>query len=149
MLKASDFMANRLSEVKAEAEHVQFEHDERMRNRERKRILTRGDREANVLRAVLSILRLDRRVAWAARMNSGAFVMENRYVRFGARGLPDIIGYTTEGRFLAIECKRAAGKATKNQREFMEACKKSGCLVGIARNAQDAIDILNGETPGL
>lgn len=104
--------------------------------------------ESLVLSAVLKVLRYDRRVAWACRMNSGAVKMENRFVRFGTSGLPDVIGFTTDGRFLAIECKAEKGKLTENQRQFLRRAMESGCLAGVARNAAEALEILDGRLLG-
>lgn len=76
--------------------------------------------ERDVLSAILGYMPLCKRVAWAARMNTGG--MQNaagQYVAFGFPGLSDIIGQLTDGRFLAIECKRPGKTATAEQWQFL------------------------------
>lgn len=100
--------------------------------------------ESIALAAVLEALRLDRRVAWFARMNTGAVRTEDRFIRFGTPGLADVIGFLKDGRFLAIEVKAPTGKLTALQREFLLRGSQSGAVVGVARNAQDVQEIMDG-----
>lgn len=62
-----------------------------------------GARENAVCKACLEILHI--RGVPAYRMNSGAYKAGERFIRFGAPGLPDIIGVLPDGRFLGVECK--------------------------------------------
>lgn len=91
-------------------------------------------RERDVLAACLEYLRLEPKVAWSVRMNTGAVRMgeAERYVKFGFPGCPDIIGQMADGRFLAVECKGPRGRPSVLQRSFLEKVKAShgvGCLV--------------------
>jgi hypothetical protein len=48
--------------------------------------------EAGALREVLQALNAHPDVAWVERMNSGAAKIGNRFVRFGWKGCPDVLG---------------------------------------------------------
>lgn len=100
--------------------------------------------ESAVLKAVLMALAMDRRVAWFARMNTGALRTEERFIKFGSPGMPDVVGYLHGGRMLAVECKAKEGKLSALQREWLLRARDAGCCVGVARNAQDALDIVSG-----
>ena len=63
-----------------------------------------------------------------------------------AVGSSDLIGIAPNGKFLAVEVKTATGRAAKEQREFIEAVRASGGIAGIARNEQDALALISGET---
>lgn len=107
--------------------------------------------EQGVLNAVLAMLRLHPAVAWAARINSGAYkTPDGRFIRFGFPGCPDIVGQMKPahsggaGAFLAIECKSDAGRATDEQAAFIDKVKQFGGKAGIARSVDDALAILEG-----
>ena len=59
-------------------------------------------------------------------------------------GSSDLIGFTRDGRFLAIEVKTDTGRATQEQRQFIAIVREFGGYAGIARSVQDAIEITNG-----
>ena len=100
--------------------------------------------ESIALAAVLEALRLERRVAWFARMNTGAIRADDRFIRFGTPGLADVIGFLKDGRFLAIEVKAPTGKLTALQREFLLRAAQAGAVAGVARNAHDVQEIMDG-----
>ena len=87
---------------------------------------------------MLQFLALHQKVAWAARMNTGALKIDKRLVRFGFAGCSDIIGQMKDGRFLAIECKTKSGKMTDAQREFLLLVYCHRGVAGIARSVEDA-----------
>ena len=93
--------------------------------------------EAAVLKAVIKALALHPRVAWAHRMNVGAFRDGDRYVRVGFVGCSDIIGQTTDGRFLAVEVKRPGGKTTDAQMEFLGRVQRAGGIAFVAWSVDD------------
>jgi hypothetical protein len=65
---------------------------------------TNAKPEQGVLNAVMALLRAHPRVAWAARINSGAYkTPDGRFIRFGFPGCPDVIGQMKSGRILMIE----------------------------------------------
>lgn len=61
-------------------------------------------------------------------------------------GSSDIIGWTADGRFLAIEVKTKNGRASKEQVQFIESVRRSGGVAGVARSVEDAIKILEGRS---
>ena len=56
-------------------------------------------------------------------------------------GSSDLIGFTDDGRFLAVEVKTERGRATEEQRRFIVVVRQFGGYAGIARSVDDAIDI--------
>lgn len=95
--------------------------------------------EAQIQRAVLQLLSAHPKVAWCARINTGAWKVDNRYIKFGFKGCPDIIGQMVGGgRFLAIECKTAKGKLTDYQRNFLNNVLRYYGVAGVAHSADDA-----------
>lgn len=58
--------------------------------------------EAAALVEVLKALNTHSAVAWCERMNSGAARMGGRFVRFGFRGCPDVLGQLRDGRLLGV-----------------------------------------------
>lgn len=96
--------------------------------------------ERDVLRGVLEALALHPSVAWAHRMNVGAF--ENaagRHVRVGFVGCPDVIGQLRDGRFLAVEVKRPGGKVTDDQAAFLARVTKHGGVGFVAYGVDDVM----------
>ena len=63
-----------------------------------------------------------------------------------AVGGSDIVGISPSGKFLAVEVKTATGRATKEQIAFIEAVRAAGGIAGIARNEQDALALISGDT---
>ncbi len=104
--------------------------------------------ESAVLAAVLGALRLHPAVAWAERMNSGAFVVgsgrSRRFVRFGFPGCSDLIGQLRDGRFIAVECKRPGAVPTERQRAFIALVRRNGGIAGIAERVEDALALIAG-----
>ena len=101
--------------------------------------------EANVLNDCM--IALSKAGAKVFRNNTGALKdRDGRLVRYGlCPGSSDIIGVTKDGLFLAVECKTDKGKATEKQLRFLECIRSMGGRSGIARCADDAVRILNGE----
>jgi len=68
-------------------------------------------------------------------------------ILFGlAIGSSDIVGIAPNGKFLAVEVKTATGRASKEQLAFIEAVRAAGGIAGIARNEQDALALISGDT---
>ena len=89
------------------------------------------------------------------RNNTGALLdIKGRLVKFGlCKGSSDLIGFKTVtitpdmvgqkiAIFSAIEVKDK-GKATNEQKKFIDVIKKAGGLAGIARDIEDAKKILD------
>lgn len=105
-----------------------------------------GAKEAEVLSAVLALLRIHPKVGWVRRMNVGASENANgQYVAFGFKGCSDIIGQMKDGKFLAIECKREKGGiASEAQLKFINTVRTYGGVAGIVRSVDEAQKILEG-----
>lgn len=76
------------------------------------------------------------------RNNSGAFQdKRGQWVRFGVAnpGGADLIGFTRNGIFLAVEIKTAKGRATDEQINFINIVNKFGGIGFIARSAEEAV----------
>lgn len=64
---------------------------------------------------------------------------DGRWVRYGlAVGSSDLIGWTPDGKFLAVECKGPRGVVTPEQQRFLDAVNDAGGLGLIARD-EDAV----------
>ena len=60
------------------------------------------------------------------------------WVRFGlAIGSADLIGITSAGRFVAIECKAERGKLSADQERWLKLVETMGGLVIVARSVED------------
>ena len=65
------------------------------------------------------------------------------YMKFGLhKGSSDIIGWTGDGRFLAVEVKTAQGRATKEQVNFIDAVLSKGGVGFFARSPEEAVSKL-------
>ena len=104
--------------------------------------------EAEILRAILQLLRRHPRVALCWRQNSGTFAERNRdgsvrYIRANTqRGMSDIMGTLRDGRALAIEVKSRTGKMRPGQEEFLAQIRAAGGVAGVCRSVDDAIKLL-------
>lgn len=59
-------------------------------------------------------------------------------ITFGKAGLPDILGFLPDGRFLAIEVKRPKGGRNRpKQVEFIDKAKKAGAVAFFARSVEE------------
>lgn len=96
--------------------------------------------EADVLRAVLATLEMHPRVAFVARMNSGVFQVEGRFIKAGFKGCSDIMGMLKGGRLLAVECKSSKGKETDDQAAFGKRVADHGGLYIVARSVDDVME---------
>lgn len=62
----------------------------------------------------------------------------SRVIRFGKTDTPDIIGFTSDGRFLGFECKTGKAVKTPGQKNFARLATRYGCRVIEVRDAKDA-----------
>ena len=70
-------------------------------------------------------------------MNSGAFRIGKRFVRFGWKGCPDVLGQLKDGRLLGVEVKTAKGKLRPEQTVFLERIRCAGGVAFMARDCRD------------
>ena len=95
--------------------------------------------ESGALREVLQALSAHSAVAWCERMNSGAVKIGSRFIRFGWKGCPDVIGQLKDGRLLGVEVKSAKGKLRPEQTLFLDRIR---CAGGVAFMARDCRDVM-------
>lgn len=86
--------------------------------------------EHEIQSAILDYLNLIHVMAW--RCNTGAIKLGNRYVRFGKKGMADILGILPNGKLLAIECKRPGGRMTLEQEQFINDIKENNGVAFMA-----------------
>jgi hypothetical protein len=104
--------------------------------------------EAQVLKAVMALLKRHPKVSQCWRQNSGTFQERNRdgsvrYIRANTqRGMSDIMGVLKDGRTLAIEVKSATGRMRPGQEEFLATIRQAGGVAGVCRSVEDAVALL-------
>ena len=104
--------------------------------------------EAELLKAILQLLRRHPKVALCWRQNSGTFQERNRdgttrYIRANTqRGMSDIMGALMDGRTLAIEVKSRTGRMRPGQEEFLQTIRQAGGVAGVCRSVEDAAALL-------
>ena len=76
-------------------------------------------------------------------MNSGAAKIGNRFVRFGWRGCPDVLGQLKDGRLLGVEVKADKGRLRPEQTIFLERIRLAGGVAFMARNCLDVMQELD------
>ena len=100
-------------------------------------------KESNLHRAIM--LAASRAGHRLFRNNVGA-LKDGRgvWVRYGVggNGGSDLIGWTRDGRFVAIEVKVEKGKPTEQQLAFVEAAKSMGCVAGVVWSVEEAMGLL-------
>ena len=107
--------------------------------------------EAELLKAILQLLRRHPKVALCWRQNSGTFQERNRdgsvrYIRANTqRGMSDIMGALMDGRTLAIEVKSRTGRMRPGQEEFLATIRQAGGVAGVCRSVEDAVALLEGQ----
>lgn len=116
-------------------------------------------REGPLVRELVSALRAVG--CQAFRMNTGAVQENGRFVRFGLKGMSDILGAVTVpcgcGRYagclvcegkgkvavqLAVECKSQDGKLSPHQRAFLSMIEAAGGIAVVARSVDDVIPLV-------
>ena len=98
--------------------------------------------ERLILADVLRFLRKHPNVAVVWREQSGLFQMDDRPIRVGTVGKPDIIGMLRGGVFFAIEVKSERGILSDSQAYWLETIRYFGGRAGVARNTEDAEKII-------
>ena len=86
---------------------------------------------------ILEYLELMKIKAW--RQNTGATKIGDRYIRFGKKGISDILGILRDGRFLAIEVKREGKKPSPEQQEFIDDINKNNGMAFVATSLEDVM----------
>lgn len=58
-------------------------------------------------------------------------------------GSSDLIGFSKQGHFIAIEVKTKTGRVTSEQQNFINAVRASGGIAGVCRSVEEALRLLN------
>lgn len=58
-------------------------------------------------------------------------------------GSSDLIGWTDDGRFLAVEVKFGRGRPTDQQSKFVEAVNRAGGVAGVVWSVDEALALLD------
>lgn len=98
------------------------------------------------------LFRLNTGMGWTGetkRMGRDVLVRNARPLHAGVGvGGSDLIGWTADGRFLAIEIKTGRVPVTVEQERFLAAIVAAGGVAGVARSVADAEAIIKGEPAG-
>ncbi len=106
--------------------------------------------ESAALVEVLMALKAHPAVVWCERMNVGAAKIGNRFIRFGFKGCPDVLGQLRDGRLLGVEVKSPTGKLRPEQSVFLDRVRGAGGVAFMALDLRDVMRELNqlkGQTP--
>jgi len=96
--------------------------------------------EKEVLNSCLQWLAVNGYFCW--RNNVGAYKINDgkgRFIRYGAKGSPDIIGMTKQGQFLGVECKAGKNDQSIEQMDFEASIKDNGGIYILAYSVDDLI----------
>lgn len=71
---------------------------------------------------------------------------DGRFITSGVpKGFSDLFGFRkSDGRAVFIEVKTPTGKPSAEQVKFLATMRKNGAISGICRNAEDAVNLING-----
>lgn len=95
---------------------------------------------ADVLAAIGS--RPDIRV-WPNSTGVGRALTHEAIIRFGLKGSADIIGLTSDGRFIGLECKTGGAVRSKPQIAFAAMIQRFGGRYAVVRSVHDAVVFLD------
>lgn len=111
--------------------------------------------EGSIQRAVMELLAAER--IFAIRMNTGAFKDGKRFVRFGLKGMADILAFPKLLNYVGlgfarvitivplwVECKAPKGKQSPEQKSFQEQVEAHGHSYLVARSSDDVMEWLKG-----
>lgn len=72
------------------------------------------------------------------RQNQGGMKTDTRFIRFAhVDGISDIIGMTSTGRYIAVECKQPGKRPTEKQRAFLDEVKAHGGIAIVAHDVDE------------
>ena len=98
--------------------------------------------ETELSKSIREALGLLGYVVW--RQQSGRVRVRGAIMHLSPEGTPDLIGYTPQGRLIALEVKAPKGKERPAQTAWLARAKSAGCLVGTVRSVGEAVALVNG-----
>jgi len=93
---------------------------------------------AQLVKGGIKLLRLHDIMAWPN--NTGALPLpgrKGRWIRFGAKGSPDILGITRYGQAVCAEAKMPGDTVSDEQRAFLNEASQHNALVIVFYNVDD------------
>ena len=99
-------------------------------------------KEREIQKMILDYLRYQKIFCWKNNSIGIYKAKTGQYIPIGMKGVSDILGILSDGRFLAIEVKQEKTKPTDNQKEFINNINKHGGLAFIARSVDDVMKML-------
>lgn len=97
--------------------------------------------EQKLVNQVIAYLKINGHYVW--RQNTGGmYDSHKRFIKFGFKGISDIIGVASDGRMIAVECKVGNNKPTQFQTDFLEEIKRHGGIAILAYSLDDVISNL-------
>jgi len=101
-------------------------------------------KEGDVVKSCLSVLAMKGIFAW--RNNTGAVIStykgKKRFIKYGCKGSPDIIGILSDGRFIGIECKVEGKKQSEDQKEFQKKVYANSGIYWVCTSGNDLLNKL-------
>lgn len=97
--------------------------------------------EQVLVNQVLEYLKYKGHYVW--RQNTGGmYDHKNRFVKFGFKGISDIIGIASDGKMIAVECKVGKNKPTQFQQDFLDSIRERGGYAILCYQLEDVENIL-------
>ena len=93
--------------------------------------------EKDVLKSIIEYLNI-KRILYI-RNQTGALVVENRFVKFGSKGSPDIFVFLKGGKCIGIEVKSPTGTQSDEQKKWEQIFESCGFRYILARSLDDVI----------
>jgi len=90
---------------------------------------------SELTRQTIELLRLSGCTVW--RQNAGAVLKGGRRIELAPSGVPDIIGYTGSGIFIAIEIKAGKDRLRQSQVDFLRHARTHGCFTAVVQTIED------------
>ena len=83
-------------------------------------------------------------IAHLSNYTAGKFkTFDARIISIGIKGFSDLFGFRNcDNKMIFIETKTPIGKLRPEQKQFLKAMKNAGCIVGVARNTEQAKNII-------
>jgi len=83
---------------------------------------------------------------WAFRVHSGKVQLRSgHWMALAPAGTPDVIILLPDGRMGACECKERSGRASRAQRQRLDAINRAGGVAFVAHSVAEAVEALQAE----
>lgn len=99
-------------------------------------------RESQIQSAIMDMLTIHPRIAWATVMTTGKVRHKGYWISMHFPGMADILFQTKQGRLGAIEVKVPGQAPTREQLAFLSLVESNGGLAGWADSVEAAQEIL-------